>query len=93
MVNEAREKSDAMTESLFATNEQARQILEEKLKDLQRQNIKLEQSFRDKDRQITDLGKEVSSLTQANQDLEMQIKKSADLIEVEITKSNKVSLL
>jgi hypothetical protein len=34
MVNEAREKSDAMTESLFATNEQARQLLEEKLKDL-----------------------------------------------------------
>lgn len=56
MIREAREKSDAITESLFATNEQSRQFLEEKLKDLQRQNIKLEQAFRDKDRQISDLG-------------------------------------
>jgi hypothetical protein len=42
LVKEARDKSDAMTESLLANNQQARQLWEEKLKDLQRQNVKLE---------------------------------------------------
>ena len=55
-----------MTESLFATNEQARQLLEEKLKDLQRQNIKLEQSFKEKDRLIAELREQASGLEQAN---------------------------
>jgi hypothetical protein len=36
LVKEARDKSDAMTESLLANNQQARQLWEEKLKDLQR---------------------------------------------------------
>ena len=64
------------------------------MKNLQRQNIKLESSFKDKDKLIGDLRKEVSELKkevvacrQSVQDMEDQIKKSAEMIELEINKS------
>jgi hypothetical protein len=44
-----------MTEQLLANNEQARHLWEEKLKDLQRQNAKLEDALKEKDRQIVEM--------------------------------------
>jgi len=35
---------------LLANNNQAKQLWEDKLKDLQRQNVKLEQTYKDKDK-------------------------------------------
>jgi hypothetical protein len=64
LVKDARDKSDAMTESLLANNQQARQLWEDKLKDLQRQNVKLEQTFKEKDRQIADLTTQAETLKQ-----------------------------
>ena len=64
------------------------------MKNVQRQNIKLESSFKDKDKLIGDLRKEVSeykkevvACRQSVQDMEDQIKKSAEMIELEINKS------
>jgi len=42
IIKEAREKNDEMTESLFSNNEQARQLWEGKLKDMQAKADKLE---------------------------------------------------
>jgi hypothetical protein len=44
-----------LTEQLLANNEQARHQSEEKLKDLQRRNAKLEDALKEKDRQIDEM--------------------------------------
>lgn len=53
--------------------------------------MKLEMMFKEKDKTITEQAAEVNRLNEYVQDLEAQIKKSADLIEMEITKSNQES--
>lgn len=70
LARESQEKKDAMTESLLTNNNQARQLWEDKLKDLQRQNVKLEQTFKDKDRLIADLNSQVERFKEQVRDME-----------------------
>lgn len=69
---------------MLANNEQARQLWEEKLKDLQKQNDKLDGALKEKDRQLVELKSQIQLTAQKHEttiiEKESQIKEALQRI-------------